>query len=262
MRDTIRRHVANNVVGYVALVVAVAGVPMAWALGKNSVGPKQIQPSAVRSSEVKNEAIRGVDVNEGTLGKVASAGTSDSATNAQNAQNALTAQNAEAAGSAQTAETAATAQNANQLDGLDSSAFAPATAAKSVGPISVDDPDTGGTTDATLFTVGPVTFTSRCADGGSNRNAAIVVTSSQDGGHGALVANRVGTNEAIASEFPVDTFGAVAVAGTGNAVGPDLQQSSVTLLPPGGGQQRTAIAYSGANLLGTDCVFGYTLFSP
>lgn len=125
MRDRIRRHLADNFVGYVALIIAVAGVPMAWALGKNSVGPEQLKPNAVRSSDVKDEAIKGGDVDERTLGKVASAGHADSATNAQSA---VTAENAMTAGSAQTAESAAVAQNAKQLDGLDSSQFAPGTA--------------------------------------------------------------------------------------------------------------------------------------
>ena len=269
MRDRIRRHVANNVVGYVALVVAVAGVPMAWALGKNSVGPRQIQPSAVRSSEVKNEAIKGVDVNEGTLGKVASAGTADSATNAQNAQSALTAENAATAGSAQTAhsadsaqtaESAASAQNANQLDGLDSSAFAPATAASSDGPISVDDPPSGGNTNATLFTVGPFTITRQCADGGATRNAGITLTSSQNGGHYALVGVNPG-GTVVGTENVVDDIGVFSLTGTGNTANPDLAESTVTLLTPGG-EARKAILYAGANILGTDCVFGHTLFRP
>jgi hypothetical protein len=108
----LRRHVGNNVVGYIALIVAVMGVPMAWALAPNSVGTKQIKPSAVRSSDVKNNALHGADVDETKLGRV------PSAASAQNAQNAVSAQ------SAQFAQTAQSAQNADFATNAGSASFA------------------------------------------------------------------------------------------------------------------------------------------
>ena len=109
MESKLSSHVRSNVVGYIALVAAVVGVPMAFALGKNSVGPKQIKPNAVRSSEVKNEALKGADVNESTLGQVPAAATADSASRANSA---------DTADSADTANSANTANDANTVGGL------------------------------------------------------------------------------------------------------------------------------------------------
>jgi hypothetical protein len=152
MVDKLRRHFAANVVGYIALVVALIGVPMAWAaLGKNTVGTKQIKPNAVRSSDVKNDSLTGFDVLESSFGAVPSAqtavnaqqaqnaatadsaGTAQSAqsaqnatnaTNAQNATNATNAQNANNAGFASSANNAFNADNANNLGGFGLSQFA------------------------------------------------------------------------------------------------------------------------------------------
>jgi hypothetical protein len=83
---------------------------MAWAaLGKNTVGTRQIKPNAVRSSDVKNESLTGFDVLESSFGLVPSAQT---AVNAQQAQNAATADSATTAQSAQSAQNATNATNA------------------------------------------------------------------------------------------------------------------------------------------------------
>jgi len=122
MVPRLRRHLAGNLVGYVALTVALMGVPVAWALGRNTVGTKQIKPNAVRSSDVKNEALTGFDVNESTFGLVPSAAnaghaqTAANAVNAQSAENATNAENAQNAGSAQNAQNAVNAQNANNAN--------------------------------------------------------------------------------------------------------------------------------------------------
>jgi hypothetical protein len=98
-----------NVTATAALFLALTGG--AWALTRNSVGPRQIQPNAVRSSDVRNQAIKGVDVNEATLGQVPSA------------EGAEHADSADSAASAASADTAATAQSANLLDNLNSTDF-------------------------------------------------------------------------------------------------------------------------------------------
>ena len=49
----LRAHLKANAVGYVALVVALVGVRTAWAaLGKNSVGPKQLKKNAVTRAKI------------------------------------------------------------------------------------------------------------------------------------------------------------------------------------------------------------------
>lgn len=73
MGARVSQHVRANLVGYIALVVAVAGVPTAWALARNSVTAKQIAPKAVGASELKPESVKGPDVKEATLGAVPNA---------------------------------------------------------------------------------------------------------------------------------------------------------------------------------------------
>jgi hypothetical protein len=99
-----------NCVATLALFLALGG--SAWALSRNSVGPRQIKPNAVRSSDVKNEAIKGVDVNEATLGEVPAAGT------AQSAHSAGLAQIAKSAEAAESAQTALHASDADTVGGI------------------------------------------------------------------------------------------------------------------------------------------------
>jgi hypothetical protein len=104
MGARVRGHVRSNVVGYVALFIALSGT--AWAVGQ--VGPRDIRKNAVRGKHVKADAIKGIDVNEATLGRVPQAAQADSASAAQ---------------SAVQADNANVAQNANLLDNLDSTDF-------------------------------------------------------------------------------------------------------------------------------------------
>ena len=67
MDGRIGRHIRSNVVGYVALFIALGGVTYAAGLAKDSVKSKQIKKGAVRSEEVKDDALTGVDVNESSL---------------------------------------------------------------------------------------------------------------------------------------------------------------------------------------------------
>jgi hypothetical protein len=78
----IRSHVAGNVVGYLALFVALGGTSYAVATG--SVDSRAIKNNSVRGKDVRNrtltgrdirpDAIGGVQINEATLGPVAAAG--------------------------------------------------------------------------------------------------------------------------------------------------------------------------------------------
>jgi hypothetical protein len=55
-----------NVMATVAVFLALAGG--AWAISKNSVGPRQIRPDAVRSSELKTGAVKSRDVAAAAIG--------------------------------------------------------------------------------------------------------------------------------------------------------------------------------------------------
>jgi hypothetical protein len=107
-----RRPSPALIVAVVALVCALTGT--AWAaLGKNSVGSKQLKKNAVTTAKIKKEAITankvkkhsltGQDIDLAKLGTVPSASTSATATNATNAVNATNAQNAVRAATAGTA---------------------------------------------------------------------------------------------------------------------------------------------------------------
>lgn len=67
MPAKIRSHIRSNVVGYVALAVALVGVPTTWAVTKNSVGSAQIKPGAVRTSDIAGGAVTSSKVADGSL---------------------------------------------------------------------------------------------------------------------------------------------------------------------------------------------------
>jgi hypothetical protein len=74
----VHRHIRSNVVGYVALFVALSGVAYAGsAVPKNSVSSSSIKKGAVKGSDVGNESLTGTDISEGTLSQVPSAGLLD-----------------------------------------------------------------------------------------------------------------------------------------------------------------------------------------
>jgi hypothetical protein len=66
-RMSVRRHLRTNLVGYIALFVALVGVPTAWAVAKNSVGSKQLKPGAVKTSDIANNAVKSPKVADGSL---------------------------------------------------------------------------------------------------------------------------------------------------------------------------------------------------
>ena len=68
MRPSLVRHVGGNLVGYLALFVALGGVGVAAsALPRNSVGRLQLRPNAVDSSKVANGSLRRADFAAGAL---------------------------------------------------------------------------------------------------------------------------------------------------------------------------------------------------
>src|SRR5215208_6773810 len=166
-------HVRSNVIGYLALFVALSGT--AWAatqLPKNSVGPKQIKANAVRTSEAADNALTGQDVNEATLGQV------PSALSAVEAQTATRAESADTANSAQNADRLddldstdflranGKAADSNLLDGQDSGAFATANEVYTPARVTADDPggDFGFTSGLFDGSIGGVRVAWTCAD--------------------------------------------------------------------------------------------------
>jgi hypothetical protein len=133
----IRRHLTYaNVMASIAVFIALAGGAYAAVkLPRNSVGPAQLRKDAVTSRAIKANAVKGADVDEGSLAKVSSAKaadratTADSATTAGSAQKAANADHATAADSAISAASATSAASAGKaadadtLDGKDSTAF-------------------------------------------------------------------------------------------------------------------------------------------
>jgi hypothetical protein len=63
----LRAYLRRNHLALIALIVAVAGVPTAWALGRNTVGSAQLKPNAVRTSDIKNDAVDSRKVEDGSL---------------------------------------------------------------------------------------------------------------------------------------------------------------------------------------------------
>ncbi len=99
MLARIRLHLRSNVVGYLALFIALSGSAYAAGLANNSVKSKHIKDGQVKSADVRNNGLTGNDIKEASLGEVPLA---DAAT---------------------TADSAASADDAELLDGLNSSAF-------------------------------------------------------------------------------------------------------------------------------------------
>jgi hypothetical protein len=120
MRGRVFAHLRSNIVGYLALFVALGGTT-AWAadkitskqIAKNAVLSKHIKNGQVKSADVKDNGLKGADINEASLGQVPSAAGADHSTSADHAASA---------------DTATNAGNADNLDGQDSSSFLGASA--------------------------------------------------------------------------------------------------------------------------------------
>ena len=145
MRSRLIKHVEGNVVGYLALFVALGGTTYAATTApKNSVVTKSIKKgavtnaklakSAVTSAKVKDGSLTAADIDVSTLPKLTAvphATTADSATRATTADSATKATTADTATKATTAESAASAANADTLGGA-----APADFLKGAGTVA------------------------------------------------------------------------------------------------------------------------------
>jgi hypothetical protein len=103
------RFTSAHVLALIAIVLAIAGNAVAFTLGKNSVGSKQLKKNAVTTAKIKqnsvttakikNQAITSVKVKNGTLtGAQIDASTLGTVPNAANATNAASAANSDALG--------------------------------------------------------------------------------------------------------------------------------------------------------------------
>ncbi len=63
----ISRYIRNNLLGFVAIFLALSGLAVAAGLPKNSVKSKQIKDGQVKSVDVADNGLTGVDIDEGTL---------------------------------------------------------------------------------------------------------------------------------------------------------------------------------------------------
>jgi hypothetical protein len=99
-----KRFSSAHILAAAALFVVLGGSAYA-ALGKNTVGSKQLKANAVKTKKIANgavstdklgaDAVTGDKVNESTLGKVPAAATADTATTATDATNAAQAASAD-----------------------------------------------------------------------------------------------------------------------------------------------------------------------
>src|SRR5262245_35389803 len=98
MKQLRKRLTYANVMSSIAVFLLIGGATAFAALGKNTVGTKQLKKNAVSTakikngavttSKLKNGAITGAKVNLASLGTVPSATNASHATNADNATNA------------------------------------------------------------------------------------------------------------------------------------------------------------------------------
>jgi hypothetical protein len=91
-----------NVASTAALVIAVGGGGVAVAASvvpHNSVGTRQVINNSLRSVDIKDDALKGFDINESTLGQVPDAVHANNADNANNANTANSASTASTANS-------------------------------------------------------------------------------------------------------------------------------------------------------------------
>lgn len=112
MLQNLRKRLSfSNIVALLALFIALGG--SAYAVGKNSVGTKQLKNNAVTAKKIKKNAVTTAKVKNGAITgakvKLSSLGTVPSATKAATADSATTAGTATSAGTATTATSAASA---------------------------------------------------------------------------------------------------------------------------------------------------------
>lgn len=106
MKQIRKRLTYANVMSSIAVFLVIGGATAFAALGKNTVGTKQLKKNAVTTAKIKKNAVNGSKVKNGSLTgadiNLGSLGTVPNATNASNAAHAGTADNATNAANANT----------------------------------------------------------------------------------------------------------------------------------------------------------------
>ncbi|HET8566886.1 MAG TPA: hypothetical protein VFL77_10485 [Solirubrobacterales bacterium] len=110
MNQIRKRLTYANVMSSIAVFLVIGGATAFAALGKNTVGSKQLKKNAVTTAKIKNGAVTGAKVNVSGFPKV------PSATNADNATNAGHATSADSAKAADSAKSASFASHAGDAD--------------------------------------------------------------------------------------------------------------------------------------------------
>jgi hypothetical protein len=271
MSHRVVQHLRNNVVGYLALFVALGGVSYAaTSLPKNSVGTKQLKKGAVKRSKLAKGAVTGAKVAAGSLtGKQIRTSTLGQVPSAAHAGNADTATNAAHAGSA---DSAAHARVADLLGGSVPSDFL---AASKVRTFNVKL--AFGQTQ-TLFSVGTLTFSATCVENGASPGggagqdvAELLVATSQsgailsDGGNGGLFGT--GADDFLDTDTPeADRAVAWVNAVTGTSFG-DIENNGagygMHVVDPNGVVVSLLDPVTGAvNLFGSDCLLAGSAIIP
>ena len=280
MSSRVVQHLRSNVVGYVALFVALGGVSYATtSLPERSVGSKQLKKGAVKKSKLAKGAVTGAKVAPGsltgkqikssTLGEVPSAAHAGSADSATRARSADSATRATHAGSA---DSAARARVADLLGGSAPSDFVAASKVRTFN-VKLAFGET-----RTLFSVGTLTFSAKCLENSANPDGTagqdvveLLVATSQDG---AILADggnggRFGTGpDDFLDTDTVEADRAVAWlnANTGTSLGSIENNGAgygMHVVDPNGVVVTVPDPVTGAvNLFGSDCLLAGSAIIP
>jgi len=243
----------GTVVAYLALFVAIGGSAYAAnQLPSNSVGTKQLKNNAVKGPKVANGSLTAADIN----GPVSSA---RSATEAAHAANADHAGKADTAGDATHAANADAAGNADKLDGQDASNFVDAAEIQSPGLRVMNDPNPGDSKgpSATMAEVGVFKAVALCRANleGYGPDQAIL---SLQGPAGSSMSGNFGE---VWYFSPSTTDAVFAAAYSTNNIGGSGAVTGVAPNTPTG----QVVRVSGSAEVGDpagDCVFGVTAIGP
>ena len=240
---TIRQHISSNVVGYVALFVALSGT----AYAANTVGSSDIIDGSILSQDIKNGEVKNPDLGADSVGTgkildntISSADIGDGqVTSADIGSGQVTSADI-GANEAKGADVDEASLNGSLIPGLNAT---PANEVHSSGRVAVVSADTAGTPTANMIDTGTFTVHGNCIDTGV-RTAQLIISSSANyavhSDDGLNLASFSGESNLVNFATPAEStdqrFGTFqAVASTGDAL-----QGSYQVL---------------TNAQGADCVF-------